>query len=352
MTKHAKIITVLLTGIFVIAFTMFGVMAARTVSTLPLGQQVTIGELDAESEQIGLMNILVIGIDEDGTRSDTIMLLCYDGYSNRFNILSLPRDTQVVMNGYKQKLNAAVGVGLQNVKDGKDSEQEEELIRQVKKLTGLPVHYFVTVDFTGFKEIIDALGGVEFNIPYDMDYDDPVQNLHIHLKKGQQHLDGQAAHDFVRFRHNNDGSAPGEYVMGDEGRIYWQQRFLKALLAQKAKPQYFTKITDVFDAVVDNVRTNYTLQDLLAHIDVIQEINIDEIEAYRLPGEAAYVESDQLWWYLYDEDAGAELIRDVFMPKSMEQWEAEKAARAEKEMGDGDNGAFGSKDGVEAVEKQ
>ena len=327
MTRFAKGMTLVLIGIFVIGFTMLGVLAARTVSSLPLGEQVTIGTLDKE-EQVGLMNVLLIGIDEDRTRSDTIMLVSYDGYSNRLNILSFPRDTQVVMNGYRQKLNAAVGVGLQNVKNNKDTEPEEELIRRVKELSGLPVHYFVTIDFDGFKQIIDALDGVEFNVPYDMDYDDPAQNLHIHLKKGQQHLDGQAAHDFVRFRHNNDDSAPGEYIMGDEGRIYWQQRFLKALFAQKAKPQYFSKITTLFDVLTQNVRTNYSLEDLLAHIDALQNIDISQMEAYRLPGEAKYVESDQLWWYLYDPKGTEELVNTVFMPKSMEQWEKEQAEAA------------------------
>ncbi len=328
MTKRAKIITMLVTGICIVAFTMLGVLAAQKISSLPLGNQVTIGELDQDSEQVGMINFLLIGIDADGTRSDTIMLISYDGYSNRVNLLSFPRDTQVVMNGYKQKLNAAVGVGLQKVKSGKDQGQEEELIRQVKKLSGLPIHYFLTVDFDGFIEIIDALGGVEFHVPYNMNYDDPAQDLHIHLKAGQQHLDGQSAHDFVRFRHNNDGSAPGEYVMGDEGRIYWQQRFLKALVAQKAKPQYFAKITDVFDVIADNVRTNYTLQDLLVHIDVLQKIDVEAIESYQLPGEPFY--DAGLWWYQYHQEETSALIRDVFLPRSKEQWETEQAEKAKQ----------------------
>ncbi len=331
MTKNAKIIISSVLVVVMVAFTMLGVLAAKQISSLPLGEQVTIGALEQENQQIGLINLLIIGIDADGSRSDTIMLFSYDGYSNRVNILSMPRDTQVEMAGYKQKLNAAMGVGIHNVKEGIDDEPEEELIRQVKKLTGLPIHYFVTVDFDGFKEIIDALDGVEFNVPYNMDYDDPVQDLHIHLEKGQQHLDGQKAHDFVRYRHNNDGSAPGEYCMGDEGRIYWQQRFIKALIAQKARPQYFSKITDVFDVISDNVRTNYDLQDLLAHIDVLQGIDVDEISSNQLPGEAFYDDESALWWYRCDEENTSELIRNVFLPRSREQWEEEKA-RAQTEV--------------------
>ncbi len=337
MSKRFKIIAMVLTCLLVVCSTMFGVLAAKKISSMPLGSQVSLEGLDKESSQVGMINFLVIGVDEEGLRSDTIMLFSYDGYSNRVNILSLPRDTQITLSGYKQKLNAAMGVGIQNVKNGKDKEPEEELIRQVKKLTGLPINYFLTVDFDGFMEVIEALGGVEFNVPYDMDYDDPVQGLHIHLKKGQQHLNGQQAHDFVRFRHNNDWSAPGEYVMGDEGRIYWQQKFIKELLLQKAKPQYFSKITEVFDVISRNVRTNYTLQDLLKHIDVLQKINVDEIGSYKLPGESAYV--DELWWYIHDEEETARLIDDVFLPRSAEEWNAEKAAKEQE--GSGETGTSG-----------
>ena len=331
MSMRYKIVAMAVTCFLVICFTVLGVIAAKRISSQPLGSQVAIEELDKEDSRVGMVNFLIIGVDEDGLRSDTIMLVSYDGYSDRLNILSLPRDTQVVMNGYKQKLNAAIGVGAQNVKNGKDQEPEEELIRQVKALTGLPVHYFMTVDFDGFIEIIDALGGVDFNVPYNMNYDDPAQDLHIHLKKGPQHLDGQQAHDFVRFRHNTDNSAPGEYAMGDEGRIYWQQRFLKELLLQKAKPQYFANITDVFDVITRNVRTNYTVQDLLMHIDEMQKFDFSNIGMYELPGEAKYM--DELWWYIYDEDKTSALIQEVFLPRSAEQWAQEQAAAAAEEAG-------------------
>ena len=106
----------------------------------------------------------------------------------------------------------------------------------------MPVHYFITIDFDGFMDVIEAVDGVEFNVPYDMDYDDPVQGLHIHLKAGQQHLTGQLAHDFVRFRHNNDGSAPGEYVMGDEGSSLLAAAVYKR--AGKAKGQPVLPVKD------------------------------------------------------------------------------------------------------------
>ena len=319
MSKAFKIIVVLFTIIFVVFAAMFGVLAAQMVAGQSFGEEIYIPGLEKDTGQVGMGNMLLIGVDDGGYRSDTIMLLSIDGYSGRANILSIPRDTRVKADGYTvQKINALMGLGQDAAKSGKIDEPEEILINMVKEMTGLPIHYFMTVDFDGFKDIIDALDGVDFNIPYNMDYDDPTQNLHIHLKSGQQHLDGQAAHDFVRFRHNNDGSAPGEYVLGDEGRQYWQQEFIKELARQKCSAKYVEKIDDLFDVVKENVRTNYTGKDLVKHLHLLGEININELGSYQLPGGAEYI--DNVWWYIQDEEATEELVKEVFLPKSEEEW--------------------------------
>lgn len=326
MNKVFKTTVLLITLIFAVFSVILGVFAAHKVADISLGDDVYIAGLEEEDEEIGMINILLIGVDDGGFRGDTIMLVSVDGYSNRANILSIPRDTMVKAKGYTtQKINALMAFGHEQVKKGKIDEPEEILIDMVKELTGLPIHYFLTIDFDGFKEVIDALGGVDFNVPYNMNYDDPVQDLHIHLKAGQQHLDGQAAHDFVRFRHNNNGTAPGEYVWGDEGREYWQQEFIKELMRQKLKPQYIAKVRDLFEVVKDNVRTNYTMRDLISHVGLAQKIDIDGIGTYQLPGESKYMQApgfaETLWWYVKDEEATKELIHDVFLPKSPEEWE-------------------------------
>ncbi len=330
MSKTFKAVVITFTIIFAVFSIMFGVLAARVVSELSFGEQIDIEGLEEPLEQVGVINILLIGIDDGGYRSDTIMLVSVDGFSNRVNVLSVPRDTKVKLDGYPvQKINALMGAGKAQAKAGKIDEPEEVLIDMVNELTGLPVHYFMTIDFDGFKDVIDALGGIDFNVPYNMNYDDPVQNLHIHLDAGPQHLDGQAAHDFVRFRHNNDGSAPGEYVWGDEGREYWQQEFIKELLRQKTKPQYIAKIKDLFDVIKDNVRTNYTMRDLLNHLYLVTEIDINDIGSYQLPGKSEYI--GDVWWYIYDEKKIDELIDTVFMPKSKQEWEEFKQNSTEIE---------------------
>lgn len=329
MSKTFKAVVVTFTIIFVVFSAMFGVLAAQRVSELSFGEQITIEGLEEPLKQVGMINMLLIGIDEGGYRSDTIMLVSVDGFSNRVSVLSIPRDTKVKIEGYTvQKINALMGIGKAQEKAGKIDEPEEILIDMVGELTGLPIHYFMTIDFDGFKDVIDALGGIDFNVPYDMNYDDPVQDLHIHLEAGPQHLDGQAAHDFVRFRHNNDGSAPGEYVWGDEGREYWQQEFMKELLRQKTKPQYIAKIKELFEVIKDNVRTNYTMRDLVNHLYLVTEVDINDIGSYQLPGKSEYV--GDVWWYIYDEEKTDELIDKVFMPKSKQEWEEYKQNNTEK----------------------
>ncbi len=326
MNKVFKTTVLLITLIFAVGSVMLGVFAAHKVADISLGDDVYIAGLEEEDDEVGMINMLLIGVDDGGYRADTIMFVSVDGYSNRANILSIPRDTMAKAKGYTtQKINALMAFGHEQVKAGRIDEPEEILIDMVKDMTGLPIHYFLTIDFDGFKDIIDALDGVEFNVPYDMNYDDPVQDLHIHLKAGQQHLDGQEAHDFVRFRHNNNGTAPGEYVWGDEGREYWQQEFIKELMRQKLKPHYISKVKDLFEVVEENVRTNYTLKDLVSHLGLAQKIDIDSIGTYQLPGESKYMQApgftETLWWYVQDEAATQELIHDVFLPKNAEEWE-------------------------------
>ncbi len=324
MNKTFRFIVILFTVIFVIFSAMFGVLAAHKVSEISLGSEIYIDGLEESDNELGMINVLLIGVDDGGYRSDTIMLLSIDSYSSRINLMSIPRDTMVKPKGYATtKINALIGLGKELANKGKISEPEEFLIEQVKELTGIPIHYFVSIDFDGFKDIIDAVDGVDFNVPYDMSYDDPAQNLHIHLKAGQQHLDGQAAHDFVRFRHNNDGSAPGEYVLGDEGREYWQQEFLKELFNQKCTPKYISKIDDLFAVVKENVRTNYTMRDLIKHLGLVKTLNFDDVGSYVLPGEAQYI--SPLWWYINDADKTSELIKEVFLPMNEEEWEKYRA---------------------------
>ena len=392
MTRRFKVIAIIISIITMAFSTYGGVLAAQKLNSFSLGGSLGNFALDDLSGDVGMMNVLLIGVDEDGYRSDTIMLVSLDDYSDRVSILSIPRDTMVKINGSTQKINATMAFAAFSTprpsgeSDEDDSEEtdssyidsdinpvvtplplptdengnliweyrselstteghEELLINKVKEITGLPIHYFVTVDFDGFVELINAVDGVDFDVPYDMDYDDPIQSLHIHLEAGPQHLDGKHAHDFVRFRHNNDGTAPGEYVMGDEGRVYWQQRFIKEVVRQKLNPYYLSKIDEIGDVFRNNVRTNLTVTDVIKNLNALTHINLDDIRSYQLPGDYDYI--NEVWYYVQDIPATRELVNNVFLPRDRDEWEAYLEEQENKQDPSETSGAAASPDAEE-----
>lgn len=252
----------------------------------------------------GKFNVLILGVDKEGVRADTIMLFSVDNVNKTTKMLSIPRDTKITLNtGKTMKINSCLGF----------KSREKFMIETVKTITKMPVHYYCEVNFEGFIEIIDILGGVDYNVPFDMNYDDPVQNLHIHLKAGMQHLDGQAAHDFVRFRHNNKGEgeyAPGEYAKGDIGRIDAQQKFLKELFRQKMQPQYLLKAPALINAAYDDVKTNFTIASALDFVTILKSAESTNLESFVLPGEGRYI--GNVSYYVYSPSETKELVLKEF----------------------------------------
>lgn len=240
-----------------------------------------------ENEKEEPVTLLLLGLDKDETRSDVIMLLHFNPTVRKLNILSIQRDTRVMFKGRYLKINSLVGSG-----------GEALVIQTVQRITGLPVHYFLTMDFKGFRKIIDTLGGVEFYVPFDMHDDDPVQDLHIHLSKGLQLLDGKKAEQFVRYRKG--------YVDADIGRIRAQHDFLKTLINQKLKFRYLSKIDEIFNLLKDYVNTNIKLEDIGYYMKYINNVQDIEINTHILPGEAVY--TDNVWYYLHDPDETLKLI--------------------------------------------
>lgn len=301
--------------VFCILFSSVGgVLCAKMLAKMNLGEKVALGTLDESNwDAVGMVNILLLGTDESGMRSDTIMLVSLNGQANTVNILSIPRDTRVhVGNGYYQKINALLGIGVNKVKKGDStySEPEEYCIEKVRLLTGVPIHYFMTINFDGFEEIIDAIGGVDFDVPFYMKYDDPEQNLHIDIPAGLQHLDGKAAHGFIRFRQGNPGYRG--YAEGDLGRIKAQQAFVKALVAQKLNAETISRAPQLFEIVCDNVRTNYTLEDLLQHLGAIEKLTSETVNMVQLPGYPQMI--DGVSYFLCDDAELKELVKKNFSP--------------------------------------
>lgn len=189
-------------------------------------------------------NILLYGVDNDAGGSDTNMLMRFDAVNKTVDVVSLPRDT-LMSNGHK--LNSSYNNG-----------GTEKLRSNIEDMLGVPVDFYVSVDLKGFIALIDQIGGVDFDVPEDMDYDDPYQDLHIHFKAGLQKLNGQQAMEVVRFRHNNDNTGYGGRQ--DLGRIGTQQAFLKTVAQKLMKLENVPAMAETF---LKYVKTDLTLGNLM-----------------------------------------------------------------------------------------
>jgi LCP family protein required for cell wall assembly len=242
------------------------------------------------------INLLILGLDGDDTRSDTIILFNYKPGKEVINLLSIPRDTKVAVDNMPIKINALVGIGGENL-----------IIEKVEEITGLPINYYVTMGFEGFKKIIDELGGIEFNVPFDMHYDDPAQNLHIHLEEGRQILDGDKALQFVRYRKSNVSGIG--YKNGDLGRIGTQQLFIEELVKQKLNPKYIPKINEVFEILKEHMKTNIKLVDIMYYLKDFN-FKIDEIKTWIVPGDSTIING--IAYFLHDSEKTIGIIKNNF----------------------------------------
>lgn len=220
----------------------------------------------------GFYTILLSGLDDDNGGSDTNILVAVDTVNGYVYGVSIPRDSKAIIDGKARKINYAYNKG-----------GTELLADTVSEQLGIPVDYTVSVNLKGFTALVDAIGGVDFDVPINMDYDDPIQNLSIHFKKGVQHLSGADAMRVVRFRHNNDGTG---YGSEDLGRMQTQQKFLKAVAKKMLTIENLvTKMPDYADIFNRYVDTNLSIFDIARFGNAILKMGVDKIDFSTLPNE-------------------------------------------------------------------
>ena len=244
-------------------------------------------------------NILVSGLDDDNGGSDTNILVRFDVPNKRIDLVSLPRDT-LLHNEYRNnQLNFAYAKG-----------GTELLMEQIENLLGIPVDFYVTVNLKGFIALVDQIDGVDFDIPINMDYDDPYQDLHIHFTKGPRHLNGQEAMEVVRFRHNNDGTG---YGTEDIGRIGTQQAFLKAVAKQLLQIGNVKNIPALVDIFYTYVKTDLTTGNLVWLGNEALNIGTENIHFATLPGDGSGYYNKQSV-YVLDAQATCDLVNEALNP--------------------------------------
>ncbi|MGM9551412.1 MAG: LCP family protein [Clostridia bacterium] len=281
-------------------FTVFaaGILAYNWLYTpFSMGANLPDGSVDDYVEGLTAVekstpyNILVLGVDVEARLTDVMMLCQIDPVDHNVKILSVPRDTRVKVNNRTVKINASFNMG-----------GVEQVVKSVKGLTGLPIHYYFMIDTKAFRETINALDGVDFDVPRDMDYEDPLQNLYIHLKKGYQHLDGNQAEQLVRFR---------RYANGDIDRIAVQQSFLQAIVDQKLSAKYVAKIPEVYSIISSNSSTNMRPIDMLNSGKQLLAVPKENFKTFTVPGEGKMI--GEVSYYVHYSQELEELIATEFV---------------------------------------
>lgn len=238
-------------------------------------------------------------------------------------VLSIPRDTFVGNNEAKaggfDKINALYQKSPKSPKNA----EEIETVKAVENLTGIKINYYVTVKNSALVDIVDAIGGVEFDVPIDMDYDDPSQDLHIHLKAGKQKLNGDQAEQLVRFRHNNNGTSySAEYGDNDEGRMRTQREFLKTVVSQVVQWHNVTKVEDITKAMFNNLETNMSLQKMLGYASYAGSFDTNNLEMGQLPGKAVML--NNLWFFKVDKQGTDEMVDGYIDKLGLDEREKKK----------------------------
>ena len=252
------------------------------------------------------LNVAVFGVDADGTRTDVAFVVHYDSEQESIQLISVPRDTRVnVCSEVEELLGGRYGVTKFNAVHaygGKENGPKAAIL-QMEDLLGISIDHYVKVDFNAVVEIVDAVGGVEVDVPQDMYWDmSDTGDITINLKKGLQTLDGKKALQLVRFR---------RYADGDVGRIQVQQLFMKALMEKVLSTESIVKnLGDYIKVTYKYVETDVSLSDAMKYANYITKVDTDKISMETLPGSGQYVGG--LSYFIHDPVATREMVDHVF----------------------------------------
>ena len=237
-------------------------------------------EEDGDGEQVltgrkeDYFTFLLIGRDTaGGGNTDTLILVSYDVPNSQVNMMSIPRDTVVNVPWSVKKVNSVF-----NAKESSGGGMEG-LKKQVAYLTGVMPDFHVIIEWKAVGEIVKAVGGVDFDVPRNMNYDDDYQNLHIHLNKGMQHLNAEQAMAMLRYR-NDNGYKAG---YNDTGRMNTQRDFLKAMAKEVLQLKNMTKIGEFINIFMDNVETDLKVSELTWFASKALSVDLETMQSSTLP---------------------------------------------------------------------
>lgn len=233
--------------------------------------------------------------------TDFMMLAQYNPNTREVSLMSIPRDTYVGTSSVDGKINSIYMY-----------KYPEKVVKAVEEITGVDIQHYLIFNAKILRNIVNELGGVTVTVPFNMNYDDPDQNLYIHLKKGTQRLSGAQAEQFVRFRKNNNG---GGYANGDVGRIATQQKFIKAMISEVLKVENIGKVGNLVKIALNGTDTDLTLDVLQEYLDDVVTFKKDRVRIETLPGVGKYGKGpDGLTrsFFYHDPEKTKEIVKELF----------------------------------------
>lgn len=242
------------------------------------------------------VNILAMGVN--GGMTDVMMLVSYDLDRNHVDVISIPRDTYYPRSGYKNpgawKINS-----IYSSKNGGGAAGAAKAVSDV--LQGMPINYYMVVDYNAVEKVVDSIGGVPMDIPFHMVYNDPYDKppLHINLKKGEQVLHGKEAVEFLRYRHG--------YPEGDIGRIKAHQQFIKSAFHQALSGgNLYNAVKTTLNEVKSDVNAGLILKVARKAVDLKE----DDLQTWMVPGKSG-MKKDLSFWFA-DEEKTKEMVQQIY----------------------------------------
>ena len=314
--KHNKRFSRVLTGLIIAAAVCIGgyfafcfwINASGTIT----GKSADVDQgsaivVNGANRREGVFSLLICATDEEEKRTDSMMVLVFDTKNKKANILNIPRDSLVDCDrtGSGRKINAAYAYGV------------DEMLDEVSTVIGFRPDKYLVANFDAIAKIVDVVGGVDYDVPFDMSYHDASQDLSIEFKKGKQHLNGKQVVEYLRWRHNDDGTG---YDDGDIGRVTKLQDFLVTVGGAVLQPSNVFKIPEIASAVTENVKTDLSTSQILwigmqgMKMDMKKDVKMET-----LYGDSARVNFGlDIWFYILDEDMIIDQINKSFNPYTYE----------------------------------
>ena len=256
--------------------------------------------------------ILMVGVDkaageennEDFTRTDTIMLVKANTNDGTIKLMSIPRDSRVLVRNTYDKVNHAHAFG-----------GIELTLQSLRNFLGLDIDYYVQVNYQALVEIVDAIGGVDYEVPEGVE----IKKWTLDVKPGLNHFDGTDTMWYLRTRHIYDN--------GDIGRVEAQQDFVKAMVDQAVEKSNQMNLMTVISSYIKYVKTNLPMGAIVDLVKSIPNFSSDKVDTFIVPGEEATI--NRISYYIPDERETWDIVDDVFGDFKLKKWTEEDSGLPE-----------------------